>query len=310
MARHLIVGDGTAFGVTNGLVDDGAVSVQKMSESGPTELVLGDTFVTAPQIRIVGGGSDGKNIATPWFYGRDVVDYSGKVGAAQAAQVKRALLADNATAVGQHTLKVMNKTNGNSPFESKSYTITVDPNATNTPTEQCTAFTTAINADLPHWVNSITNNGSSIDFTGFKKGETKADGSVQENLVEMELSFEAIDGNGNGTTMAESVQTAGSRGSGDGFYLQEYEDTLMGSQYGYYERRNLPIKPANQVATGTLYDMYNITATKDGSSSSQIHGVDNLIEVTLGLKAGDADSLVVENKLNAYFAGVFPNVIL
>jgi hypothetical protein len=286
MARHLIVGDGTAFGVTNGLVDDGAVSVQKMSESGPTELVLGDTFVTAPQIRIVSGGSDGKNIATPWFYGRDVVDYSGKVGAAQAAQVKRAALATNATAVGQHTLKVMNKTNGNSPFESKSYTITVDPNATNTPTEQCTAFTTAINADLPHWVSSITNNGTSIDFTGFKKGETKADGSVQENLVEMELSFEAIDGNGNGTTMTESVQTAGSRGSGDGFYLQEYEDTLMGSQYGYYERRNLPIKPANQVATGTLYDMYNITATKDGSSSSQIHGVDNLIEVTLaGLKA-------------------------
>jgi hypothetical protein len=310
MARHLIVGDGTAFGVTNGLVDDGAVSVQKMSESGPTELVLGDTFVTAPQIRIVSGGSDGKNIATPWFYGRDVVDYSGKVGAAQAAQVKRAALATNATAVGQHTLKVMNKTNGNSPFESKSYTITVDPNATNTPTEQCTAFTTAINADLPHWVSSITNNGTSIDFTGFKKGETKADGSVQENLVEMELSFEAIDGNGNGTTMTESVQTAGSRGSGDGFYLQEYEDTLMGSQYGYYERRNLPIKPANQVATGTLYDMYNITATKDGSSSSQIHGVDNLIEVTLGLVAGDADSVVVENKLNGYFTGAFAPVIL
>lgn len=310
MARHLIVGDGTAFGVTNGLVDDGAVSVQKMSESGPTELVLGDTFVTAPQIRIVSGGSDGKNIATPWFYGRDVVDYSGKVGAAQTAQVKRATLATNAVAAGQHTLKVMNKTNGNSPFQSKSYTITVDPNATNTPTEQCTAFTTAINADLPHWVNSITNNGTSIDFTGFKKGETKADGSVQENLVEMELSFEAIDGNGNGTTMAETAQTAGSRGSGDGFYLQEYEDTLMGSQYGYYERRNLPIKPANQVATGTLYDMYNITATKDGSSSSQIHGVDNLIELTLGLVAGDADSLVVENKLNGYFTGAFAPVIL
>jgi len=308
MARHLIVGDGTAFGVTDGLVADGAVSVQKMTESGPAELVLGDTFVTAPQIRIVGGGSDGKNIATPWFYGRDVVDYSGKVGAAQAAQVKRAALATNATAAGQHTLKVMNKTNGNSPFQSKSYTITVAAAAT--PTTQCTAFTTAINADLPHWVNSITNNGASIDFTGFKKGETKADGSVQENLVEMELSFEAIDGNGNGTAMTESVQTVGTRGSGDGFYLKDYEDTLMGSQYGFYERRNLPIKPTNQVATGTLYDMYNVTATKDGSSASQIQGVDNLIELTLGLKAGDADSLVVENKLNGYFTGAFAPVIL
>ena len=104
MARHLIVGDGTAFGVTNGLVDDGAVSVQKMSESGPTELVLGDTFADAPQIRIVGGGSDGKNIATPWFYGRDVVDFSGKVGAAQAAQVKRALLAGRESQLVLHWL--------------------------------------------------------------------------------------------------------------------------------------------------------------------------------------------------------------
>ena len=56
--------------------------------------------------------------------------------------------------------------------------------------------------------------------------------------------------------------------------------------------------------------MYNIVATKDGSSNSQIHGVDNLIEISIALVAGDADSLVVENKLNGYFAGVFPNVIL
>ena len=43
----------------------------------------------------------------------------------------------------------------------------------------------------------------------------------------------------------------------------------MGSQYGYYERRNLPIKPANHVATGTLYDMYNITATTDGQPGGE-----------------------------------------
>lgn len=49
----------------------------------------------------------------------------------------------------------------------KSYEISVASGAT--PTTQCTALTTAINADLPHWVNSITNNGTSIDFTGYKK---------------------------------------------------------------------------------------------------------------------------------------------
>ena len=75
-------------------------------------------------------------------------------------------------------------------------------------------------------------------------------------------------------------------------------------------RGHLPQQPTFMSATGTDYDMYNIVATKDGSSNSQIHGVDNLIEISIALVAGDADSLVVENKLNGYFAGVFPNVIL
>ena len=307
MARHLYIGNNVANAYTAGVLADKAIDVQKLGATGPVSMVPGDTISSSSQFRIVQGTAT-KNIVSPWIYGKDVINWSGKSAAAQTAQVFDIALTTNATAVATHEFKLINMTNGAEPFEMKSYEYEVT--ATMTPTAQCLLLAAAINADLPHWVTSITNNGTSIDFTGFKKGETKADGSVQENLVEMELSFEAIDGNGNGTTMTESVQTAGSRGSGDGFYLQEYEDTLMGSQYGYYERRNLPIKPANQVATGTLYDMYNITATKDGSSSSQIHGVDNLIEVTLGLKAGDADSLVVENKLNAYFAGVFPNVIL
>ena len=84
----------------------------------------------------------------------------------------------------------------------------------------------------------------------------------------------------------------------------------MGAQYGYYNRIAQPITPASQAATGTAYDMYVIAATKDGSSASQINGVDNLIEVNVALVAGDADSLVVENKLNAYFAGSFTAVIL
>ena len=56
--------------------------------------------------------------------------------------------------------------------------------------------------------------------------------------------------------------------------------------------------------------MYSLVATKDGSSSSQIHGVDNLIEINIGLKPGDADSGIVENKINQYLAGAFTFVIL
>ena len=84
----------------------------------------------------------------------------------------------------------------------------------------------------------------------------------------------------------------------------------MGTSHGYYNRLELPNAPTNQVSTNNTYDVYNLVATKDGSSASQINGVDNLIELNIALVAGDADSLVVENKLNAYLAGSFPNVIL
>ena len=49
MAKHLIIGDGTSYGVTSGLVDDDAVSIQKLSSSGPTELVTGETIADSEQ---------------------------------------------------------------------------------------------------------------------------------------------------------------------------------------------------------------------------------------------------------------------
>ena len=121
----------------------------------------------------------------------------------------------------------------------------------------------------------------------------------------MDLSFEAIDGNGNGTTMTDSAQTAGDRGSGDPYYVREYEESLRGAQYGYYERRNLPVTPALTALTSGTYDMYHIAATKDGSSSSQIHGVDNLIEINIAFDNGTAaQTQALESVLNGYLASV------
>ena len=51
--------------------------------------------------------------------------------------------------------------------------------------------------------------------------------------------------------------------------------------------------------------MYHIAATKDGSSASQINGVDNLIEINVALEDSSAHSSAVEAKLNGYFAGNF-----
>jgi len=311
MARHLYIGNDVAVSYnSDGVLANKALDVQKLSASGPTSMLPGDTIADSAQFRIVQGNGT-TNIVSPWIYGKDVINWSGKSYAAQVAQVKRAAFATNATVAGEHTLKVMNKTNGNEPFEQKSYTISVAAGAT--PTTQCTAFTAAINADLPHWINgNITNNGTSLDFTGFKKGETKADGSIQEDLVLIEFSFEAIDGGGNGTTMTESVQTAGSRGVGDYHYVSKLEDISRGVNYGFYHRGHLPNTPAETALVGGTYDMYHIAATKDGSSSSQINGVDNIIEINIAFDNGTpALTSALEGVLNPYlFSAGFANVNL
>jgi hypothetical protein len=309
MARHLIVGDGNSAPVySNGLLGDLDLDIQKLSSNGPTSLGVGDTIADSDQIRFVQGGPVGidVNVVSPWIYGRDIISVSKQPAAAQTAEVARIALATNATAAGQHTIKVINLTNGEEPFNFKSYTITVAAGAT--PTTQCTAFTTAINADLPYWVNSITNNGTSIDFTGFKKGEVKADGSVQEELVHIDFAFEAIDGNGNGTADTVTYQTAGDRGVGDQFYLAELEESLRGVGYGFYNRVELPNTPASSVGAGP-YDMYHIVATKDGSSSSQIRGVDNLIEIYVALDPAAIATGAFEGPLNSYINSLgFSNV--
>ena len=61
---------------------------------------------------------------------------------------------------------------------------------------------------------------------------------------------------------------------------------MQGVSDGYYNRRNLPIQPTLYSAVGTSYDMLTIVATKDGSTSPQIKGVDNLIEISVAIADG------------------------
>jgi len=51
--------------------------------------------------------------------------------------------------------------------------------------------------------------------------------------------------------------------------------------------------------------MYHIVATKDGSSASQIHGVDNLIEIYIAFDPTDgAKTGLLEAQLNGYMGSV------
>jgi len=298
MARHLYIGNDVANAYTAGVLADKAIDVQKLSATGPVSMVPGDTIAASSQFRIVQGTAT-KNIVSPWIYGKDVINWSGRSAAAQTAQVFDIALATNATAASTHEFKLINMTNGAEPFEMKSYEYTVAAAAT--PTTQCTALAAAINADLPHWVKSIANGGTNIGITGYKKGEVKADGSVQEELVEMR-GADNMDGS-NGTVATLSSTTPGSQGTGDGFYVRKMEDDQKGNQYGYYMRGHLPNTPADTSITATAYDMYTIAATKDGSSASQIHGVDNLIEVNIAMDPSTAAiTNLFESQMNGYLA--------
>jgi hypothetical protein len=306
--RQLLIGDGTAAALTNGLTADGSIDIQVLSSDGPVKLAPGDTVADSDSIRFV-QGTGGTQIASPWIKGKNVVAYGGKSGVAQAAEVARFTISTNATAAGTHTLKLINLTNGAEPFEFKSYEIAVT--ATMTPTAQTALLKTAIDADLPHWVNgAVTDNGGNLDITGFKKGESKADGSVQAELVHMDGAFGqevtatgAI--NNNGSTMAVTYSTPGSRGFGDGFYIREFEEELQGSGFGYYNRVELPIQPTLHSVTGNVYDMYHIVASKDGSTTSGINGVDNLMEIYIALDDGTAASTqAFEGALNPYLNSV------
>ena len=283
MARHLIIGNDVAVATTNGLVADGAVSVQKMTQNGPTELVLGDSFTEAPQIRIVSGGTAGKNIVTPWFYGRDVVNYSGRANAAAVACTVTDTIA-GLSAIGASVAHTAADLLVKAAYEA---------------------------ANLPDWLNvdADATAGATVVFSGAVRGDVAQSGNVWEyEPVQIQLIVESYDG---GTqTHTASATTPGTPGIGEGFAVKAFEESLMGAQYGYYNRIAQPITPASQAVTGNAYNMYVIAATKDGSSSSQINGVDNLIEINVALEDSSANSTAVEAKLNSYFAGNFANLTL
>ena len=311
MARHLIVGDGTAYGVTGGLVDDGAVSVEKMSSSGPTELVLGDTPANAPQIRIIGGGTDGRNIVTPWIYGKDVVNWSGKIYTAAAAHRTDGTLTTNTAAISVVTTKIYRTDVDSHEFYSfDTGNIASGQTPTQVQVIVLAAWDAIAASDKPDWLND-TAAGSSGAFrvTASKRGDTVNSGGTwdEKNPIIRMIQTHSADV---AQTFADAVGVAMVPGYGEPYALKAFESELMGTSHGYYNRIQQPNAPTNQVSTTDTYDMYSLVATKDGSSSSQIHGVDNLIEINIGLKPGDADSVVVENKINQYLAGSFTAVIL
>tara|TARA_R110002167_G_scaffold149005_1_gene342197 strand:+ start:122 stop:1084 length:963 start_codon:yes stop_codon:yes gene_type:complete len=309
MARHLIIGDGTTRSTANP-VEDGAISIQKMSSSGPTELVAGDTISTAPQIRVIMGGSDGKNVVTPWIYGKDVIDWSGKSYVASVAQTTTLLpVATAAATVGGKELDIkFVYLNGKGGEERFSFATTIV--ASSVIADSGAAIIAAFNAltNVPEWLNpTATLSTATVTFTGAKRGDATQSGGTWDYESAVFTTHIASNPVTTQTYTIVNDLVDAIPGYGDGFAVKALEESLMGISHGYYNRVQLPKAPTTETATGSIYDMYHIASTKDGSSSSQIHGVDNLIEINIASIAGHATTgaphaagQVIEDKLNPW----------
>lgn len=284
MSRHLFVGTGVSSSYTNGILADGKVGFQKLSASGPTALAATDTIAVSDQIRVVQGTPNGNKVS-PWIYGRNVIVYSGADTAAVQAHQGTVTAATTSTAKGEVVIKFV-RTDGPRP---EIFKFTTEIASGTTATNAGVAIDAAFDAldAIPEWLNSAPSNSSGVvTFSGSKRGDTTKSGGTWEYgpaIFEVIVESNSV---GSTTFTAASGTADADPGIGDGYAVRAYEESLQGVSDGYYNRRNLPIQPTLYSAVGTSYDMLTIVATKDGSTSPQIKGVDNLIEISVAIANG------------------------
>ena len=303
MSRHLFVGTGVSSSYTNGILADGKVGFQKLSASGPTALGASDTIADSDQIRVVQGTPNGNKVS-PWIYGRNVIVYSGANYADPTSHKGTVTVGGgNSTSAGEVVVKFV-RTGGPRP-EIFKFSTAIATGTSNANSAQAIVDAFAALDAVPEWLNkTATRSSGVVTFAGSLRGDsTKSGGTWEYGPAIFEVIVES-------SSVATSTFTAASGtadadpGVGDGNIVRYYEETLQGVSDGFYNRRNLPIQPTLHAAASSNYDMATIVATKDGSTSPQIKGVDNLIEISIALVdvAGTGASLAIDAGLNSYMA--------
>ena len=311
--RQLLVGTDTAVSYTAGVLDAGAVDVQKQAAGGSVTKLAADTIAQAPKIRLVQGTSQGKNIVTPWLDGTNVVAWKKEAYAAQAAQVSTCTMptAGVFTAAGTATVKLIGLNQGQAQFERKSYTIEVGPGTTVlNANDFATELAARITADRPSFVATavaaVVGLNEVVTITGTTFSLTA---SPSTELGNFRLADEGLATNGVVNTIATTTQPT--LGVGSAEVLAQYEKSLQGNR-SFYNRVELPNTPPSYIdtATPTTYDVYSIVVAN--GTEGQIKGVDNLRSITVAFKnSGGAAATAFELTLNNWMIslpGAFPNV--
>lgn len=310
--RQLIVAAEVALAPVAGVVNSGAVSVEKQSPAGPTELLAADTYGTAPKIRLVQGTPEGRNIVTPWIDGRDIIAWKKEDYAAQVAQSTTATFAAGPfTADGTATVKLIGLNQGQAQFERKSYTIEVGPTTLVTTAALFAAeLANRITTDIalgrgPSYIVTAVAVGAVVTFTGTTFSLTAA---PTTELGNFRVASEGFD---NGVTIAINTAVQPSLGAGTAEVLAQYERSLQGDR-SFYNRVTQPNTPPSYIdtATPTLYDVYSIVASN--GTAGQIKGVDNLRSISVAWNSvGGVQDAAWLAKLNPWMLtlpGAFPNV--
>ena len=305
MARHIYIGTtstshsaGPAGSYTSGLLAAGAIDVQKIPLiSGPTSMAGGDVRTNTEQFRIV-QGTGTENIVSPWIYGDDVINWDGQSYAAPVGHAHTVTYAGTSTSAGTVSIKIVRTdVPGHDTF---SFDTSI-PTAT-----AAAAVDTLVKAQYdaatkPDWLTTTcTDPGTSNVITGVKAGDTASSGTVwADNPPTFVV---ACTDSPAGITTTWTLDTAptvsANAGAGNRYLVRKIEEQWWGNQFGYYDRVQLPKPPTNYSVLATNYDVYSIAATKDGSTQSQVHGVDNIMHISIAISEGQG--LNLENQINPY----------
>ena len=288
MARHIYIGTEGSQSYTSGALAAGGIDVQKISAGGPTSMVAGDLRTNTEQFRIVQGTAAGRDIVSPWLYGKDIINWDGVTYIAAVAHEHRVTLAGTSTAAGTISMKV---------------TRTDEPghDAFHFDTAVGTAIAAAAAAALvkiqydaaikPDWLATVLGvAGATFDVAGILPGAVASGGSTwDDNPATFVVSCTNVPvGLTASWTLDSAPNVRANAGHGGGYLVRTYDRAA-----------SMAINPTNYSVVGTNYDVYSIAATKDGSSQSQVHGVDNIMEIAIAMTDTGGVALF-EPQINPY----------
>ena len=301
MARHIYIGTSSdqVGSYSSGLLGSGAIDVQKVSLSGPTSMAPGDVRTNTEQFRIV-QGTGTVNIVSPWIYGDDVINWDGKTYTAAVGHAHTITWGGTTTAAGSVSIKFVRT---DQPAHEAFHLDVAVPTATAAAAVDALVQTAYAAATVPDWLaTTCTAPGTSNVFTGASAATVGDSGAIwQDNPPTFVVSVtNTIAGLTATWTTDSAPTTSASAGHGDGWLVRKIEEQWWGNQFGTYDRAGIVngTNPTNYSVVATNYDMYSIAATKDGSSQSQVHGVDNIMEIAVAITDGSGGGF--EAQLNPY----------